>query len=216
MRSLGQHQHSEPSQKTLQNLGQQLYCVVKTRVAASRSAWVSRPSCPAWHLEGDRVPYDYIPRLLNHARWVGGGFQRVHAGIPTKKGVRNLKEIFAQIHTVWRAVNRGVWLAQWVEHVILFFFFFKRLFEGERQSVSRGGAERGAERIQSRLQALSCQHRVQCGARTHEPRDHDCSQSRTHKRLSHPGDPRHYRSWALTAYQNIWKLIFLVSYNRVK
>ena len=38
--------------------------------------------------------------------------------------------------------------------------------EGER--MSRGGAERGRHRIQSRLQALGCQHRARCGAQTHE------------------------------------------------
>ena len=59
--------------------------------------------------------------------------------------------------------------------------------------MSRGGAEREGERhrIQSRLQALSCQHRARCGARTHRLWDHDLSQSRTPNRLSHPGAPLH-------------------------
>ena len=43
------------------------------------------------------------------------------------------------------------------------------LRDRERQSTSRGEAERGRHRIRSRLQAPSCQHRAQCGARTHEP-----------------------------------------------
>ena len=59
--------------------------------------------------------------------------------------------------------------------------------------MSREGAEREREtqnRIQSKVQALSCQHRAQSGPRTHEPQDHDLSQSRIFKRLSHPGAPR--------------------------
>ena len=41
------------------------------------------------------------------------------------------------------------------------FFFNAYLFlrERVRQSMSRGGSERGRHRIQSRFQALSCQHR---------------------------------------------------------
>ena len=49
--------------------------------------------------------------------------------------------------------------------------------------------ERGGHRIQSRLQAPSCQPRAQCGAQTHGLPDHDLSRSRTLSRLSHPGDP---------------------------
>ena len=47
--------------------------------------------------------------------------------------------------------------------------------------------ERGGYRIQSRLQALSCQHRAQRGARSHELWDHDLSRSQTLNRLSPPG-----------------------------
>uniref|UniRef100_A0ABI7XZ20 Gastrin-releasing peptide n=1 Tax=Felis catus TaxID=9685 RepID=A0ABI7XZ20_FELCA len=46
--------------------------------------------------------------------------------------------------------------------------------------------ERGRPRIRSRLQALSCQHRAQPEARTHEPSDHDLSRSWTLNRRSHP------------------------------
>ena len=42
------------------------------------------------------------------------------------------------------------------------------IFERERQT-DRGRAERGRHRIQSRLQALRCQHRNPHGARTHKP-----------------------------------------------
>ena len=67
-----------------------------------------------------------------------------------------------------------------------FFFFFFLVFiyfwerEGETEYEQRSGIERGRHRIQSKLQALSCQHRDRCGARTHRPRDRD---------LSHPGAP---------------------------
>ena len=67
--------------------------------------------------------------------------------------------------------------------------FYLFLRERKKQNVSRGEAERGRHRIWSRLQALSCQHRVPRGARTHEIRDRDLSQSRTLNQLSHPGAP---------------------------
>ena len=51
------------------------------------------------------------------------------------------------------------------------------------------GREKGRHRIQSRLQAPSCQHRARRGARTHGLWDHDLSWSRTLNRLSHPGAP---------------------------
>ena len=54
----------------------------------------------------------------------------------------------------------------------LFFFFLTFIhFLIERQSMSRGGAERenGGDRIRSRLQAPNRQHRARRGARTHRP-----------------------------------------------
>ena len=48
------------------------------------------------------------------------------------------------------------------------------------------GKERGRHRIRSRLQVLSCQHRAQHGAQTHEPQDHDLSQSWTFNQQNHP------------------------------
>ena len=42
-----------------------------------------------------------------------------------------------------------------------------------------GEGQRERDRIQSRLQTLSHQHRAQCGAQTHEPWDHDMNQSQT-------------------------------------
>ena len=69
-------------------------------------------------------------------------------------------------------------------------FIFERKREREWQSVSNEGkAERGSQRIWSRLQALSCQHRAQCRARTHELWDHDLSQSQILNWLSHSGTP---------------------------
>ena len=47
--------------------------------------------------------------------------------------------------------------------------------------------EKGRHRIQSRLQALSCQHITWCRARTHEWWEHDLNQSRMLNQLSHPG-----------------------------
>ena len=55
--------------------------------------------------------------------------------------------------------------------------------------MNGGGAEREGDRIQSRLQALSCQHRARRGAQTHRPQDRDLSRSWPLNRLSHPGTP---------------------------
>ena len=70
---------------------------------------------------------------------------------------------------------------------LILIYFWER--ERERQSVSRGGAETEGHRIQSRLQALSCQHKARHGAQTHKLWDHDLSSSRTLNQLSHPGAP---------------------------
>ena len=74
--------------------------------------------------------------------------------------------------------------------------FFKRLFIFERETdrqtgrCERGrGRERGRHRIGNRLQAPSSPHRARRGARTHAPRDHDRSPSRTLNPLSPPGGP---------------------------
>ena len=70
-------------------------------------------------------------------------------------------------------------------------FFNVYLFLRQRETKHEWGRvrERGKHRIWSRLQALSCQHRARCRARTHGPWDNDLSRSRTLNRLSHPGSP---------------------------
>ena len=72
-------------------------------------------------------------------------------------------------------------------------FIFERERERERERASahtqRRGREREGDRIWSRLQALSCQHRDRRGAQTHKLWDHDLSWSQTLNRLSHPGAP---------------------------
>ena len=69
-------------------------------------------------------------------------------------------------------------------------FFNVYFWEGERACTRTvGKGQRGRHRIWSRLRSPSCQHRAQCGAWTHEPGDHDLSQSRTLDQLSHPGTP---------------------------
>ena len=60
--------------------------------------------------------------------------------------------------------------------ILNFFFFNVYFWDRERQSMNGGGSERGRHRIWNRLQALSCQHRAQRGARTHGSRDHDLSE----------------------------------------
>ena len=68
--------------------------------------------------------------------------------------------------------------------------------------------ERGRHRIQSRFQALSCQHRAQCGARTHRLWNHDLSQSRMPNWLSHPGAPNTYYCKEIC---DLSSLLFLVN-----
>ena len=67
----------------------------------------------------------------------------------------------------------------------MFVYFWER----ERQTECKHdrGRERGRHRIRSRLQVLSCQHKAQRKALTHEPWDHDLSPSQMLNRLSHPG-----------------------------
>ena len=80
-------------------------------------------------------------------------------------------------------------------YLSLFFFiiFNVHLFlaERKRETEHKQGRsrERGRQRIWSRLQAPSCQHRVQRGARTHKWWDHGLSRSRTLNWLSQPGAP---------------------------
>ena len=62
------------------------------------------------------------------------------------------------------------------------------IFDREREHERGRGRERRRHRIWSRLQALSCQHSWH-GAWTHEPWDHDLSQSQPFNLLSHPGTP---------------------------
>ena len=95
----------------------------------------------------------------------------------------------------------------------LFFliFFNVYLFLRQRETEHERGRvrERGRHRTWNRLQALSSQHRAQCGARTHIPWDRDLSWSRPLNRLSHPGAPRFflrclsYYYWEMLP-ENIW------------
>ena len=79
----------------------------------------------------------------------------------------------------------------WPRNIYLFnfcnvlFYFWER----QRESEQGRGRERGRHRIQSRLQALSCQHGAQSRAQTHKLWDHDLSWSRMLNPLGHPGAP---------------------------
>ena len=75
----------------------------------------------------------------------------------------------------------------------MFIYFWER----NRMQVGERGRERGRHRIRSRLQALSCQHRAQCGARTHKPQDHDLSRS---GRLTNLAPRRPSRVFVLTSH----------------
>ena len=73
----------------------------------------------------------------------------------------------------------------------MFIYFWETDRERERETETewRRGRERGRHRTWSGLQTLCCQHRAWRRARTHEPWDHDLSQSRMLNPLSHPGAP---------------------------
>ena len=94
-----------------------------------------------------------------------------------RKGKRNKKERNEKGKKEQRKQNlsgivvtpsqTACWPTEMPGVLVLFYFFIKTFFnvylflrERQRQSVSRGGAERGRHRIRSRLRALSCRHRV--------------------------------------------------------
>ena len=73
--------------------------------------------------------------------------------------------------------------------MLIYFWERGRQTDRQTQNACRGGAEREGNRIQSRLQALNCQHRAWQGAWTHKPQDHDLSRSQMLNRLSHLSAP---------------------------
>ena len=77
----------------------------------------------------------------------------------------------------------------WFSDLKKIFLRFIHFLETETAHEWGRGRERGRHRTQSRLQALSCQHRAPWGAWTHERWDHDLSWSRSPNRMSHPGTP---------------------------
>ena len=87
------------------------------------------------------------------------------------------------------------------------FFMFIHFWKRETEHKQGWGGERRGHRIWSRLQALSCQHRARCGPQTHEPRDHDLSQTRTLNPLSHPGAP-HVSFYKNSVVQEHWRAGF--------
>ena len=71
-------------------------------------------------------------------------------------------------------------------YIVGFFNVYLFLRVRQREHKLGRGRDGGRHRIRSRLRAPSCQRRARCGARTHEPRDHDLSRSPKLNRLSHP------------------------------
>ena len=87
----------------------------------------------------------------------------------------------------------------------------------ERNRVRVGEGQKEGE-TQNPKQAPGCEHRAQCGALTHEPWDHDLSQSqimtwakvRHLNWLKHPGTPRanHLRMWLRLGLLMLWLIRF--------
>ena len=104
---------------------------------------------------------------------------------------------------------KGIQKQRWGWFAILLFFIslkkffnvylFLRAQERDRVQMGKEQRKRGIHRIGSRLQVLSCQHGARCGARTHEPWDHDLSRSRT---LS-------LTDWATQAPHYFFKCLFI-------
>ena len=76
-----------------------------------------------------------------------------------------------------------------IKHHILFLNVYY-LFLRERERAGEGQRERGTEDLKW---ALHWQQRSQCGARTHEPWDHDLSWSQMLSWLSCPAAQAHHR-----------------------
>ena len=87
-----------------------------------------------------------------------------------------------------REIRASLWLP--CLSIFKLFFFFQFLFIFERESMSWGGAERGGDKGSEAGSVLPCS--IGCGARTHQPRDHDLSRSWTLNQLSHAGAPALY------------------------
>ena len=87
-------------------------------------------------------------------------------------------------------IKTGDWRTILFHLVPFWIWIFFNVYLFLRQCKQGRGRERGRHRIQSKLQALNCQHRAWHGAWTHELWDHDLSRSQTLNRLSHPGAPR--------------------------
>ena len=75
-----------------------------------------------------------------------------------------------------------------INNRLFIFLMFIYFWERKSVQVSRGGAERDGERGSDVGSGLTAE-KTQCGARTHEPQDHDLSRSKTLNQLSHPGAP---------------------------
>ena len=73
----------------------------------------------------------------------------------------------------------GVFWCHFLSFLNFFFNVDLLLRETETECEWVRGRHRVRHRIRNRLQAPSCQHRARRGARTHEPWDHDLSQSQT-------------------------------------
>ena len=89
-----------------------------------------------------------------------------------------------QVRFIYVTLGRYLWYSLEIYFIYLFLMF---IFEWERDREWVGEGQREKHRIQSRLQALSRQHRAWCGTRTHKPSDHELSWSLMLNWLSHTG-----------------------------
>ena len=91
---------------------------------------------------------------------------------PPPPTTSNINSLFSKIFSYYSTEI-------FILYTFIFIFNFLMFISWETQCEWGRGRERGRNRIQSRLQVPSCQHRARRGAWTHELWHHDLNRSRT-------------------------------------
>ena len=98
----------------------------------------------------------------------------------------------------WYLIVVLIWISLIVSFIFYFFtFIYFWEIERDRAQVEEGQRGRRRHRIQSKLQALSCQHRARRGAGTHELWGHDLSWRQTLNPTEPPRCPYLFISWCI-------------------
>ena len=106
----------------------------------------------------------------------------IYVGGLNRRKYRLIKDILMYILLNRVGKEHDLWLDSYI------FLMFLDFWDTETEREWGRGRDRGRQNPKQ-FQALRCQHRAWCRARTHKPGDHDLSRSRTLNQLSHPGAP---------------------------